>query len=348
MRPLAIALALAAFLPGGLGAAASTADYAAINRAVTADHIRPAYDRAARAGLALRVALRELCDRPEGPGLERARSAFHRAVDAWQGAAHLRFGPADALSAHARLNFWPDKRGRVGKHLRRLMAKTDAAALHPDRIATGSVAVQGFPALERLLFAGDPLARMQSRGGAVTPCAAAAAIAGNIAEITADIAAAWREDLLAAKRTKDGTGALFNSLASGLQAVSDLKMGAPLGGKSGRVRAKRAEHWRSGRALRNVERNLFALNDLYVRMAGAAGPALQGTDRDTLIRQLFNRSLAEAKALGPSFKDAAATENGVLRLKALAAEINDLRNLILGHVTEALGLVLGFNSFDGD
>ena len=43
-----------------------------------------------------------------------------------------------------------------------------------------------------------------------------------------------------------------------------------------------------------------------------------------------------------------ASEQGQLRLKALAADIADLRGLIITYFADALDLTLGFNSFDGD
>src|SRR3546814_15047315 len=67
----------------------------------------------------------------------------------------LRFGPSLLFLRYDRIEFWPDKRGVVRRHLSQLLSGQDAEALQPRTFANGSVAVQGFPALERLLFDSD-------------------------------------------------------------------------------------------------------------------------------------------------------------------------------------------------
>jgi len=327
---------------------AQAIDYAAINTDVLAGQIQPAHDAFAAKGKALAGAVGELCDNPDTATLARAQGAFQAAADAWQAVEHLRFGPEQATSAHARLNFWPDKHGRVAKHLRRLMAGSDAAALEPAAFAQGSVAVQGFPALERLLFAADAKAAFKQAAQSITACAVARAIAINIVSIADDLTGRWRQTELTGMRAKDDTGELFKSLAGGLQACSEIKIGGPLGLESGRLRPKRAENWRSARALRNVAVNLRALSELYDRLTKGGGHDFRGSDEDKLIRDLFARAIAETEARGPSFVAALKAENGALLLKTLTYTIDDLRELVVANTAEALDLVLGFNSFDGD
>ncbi len=348
--PVAAAVGLAALLiVTSVGTKAQGIDYAGINADVSAHHIRSGYGQLNEKVQALFSALKDLCKNTTTTTLDQARLAFHGAVDAWQAVEHIRFGPAQTQNAHARANFWPDKRGRVDKHLWRLMTRKDAeAALKPIAFAKGSVAVQGFSALERLLFGNDVLAQIKRPATAVTPCAVATAISVNITDLAKVLATEWRQDVMAEKQAKDGTGDLFNSFAGGLQATVDLKLGGPLGIKSGRLRTKRAEHWRSARALRNIMVNLSALEDLYLRLSDGAGKRLTSTPEDKLIRQLFGQAIADTKALGPSFTAVARSKNGVHKLWTLAGSLQDLRELAVPKLAEGLGLVLGFNSLDGD
>src|SRR3546814_21005019 len=76
-------------------------------------------------------------------------------MDAWTAVQHLRFGPSLLFLRYDRIEFWPDKRGVVRRHLSQLLSEQDAEALQTRTFANGSVAVPGFPALERLLFARD-------------------------------------------------------------------------------------------------------------------------------------------------------------------------------------------------
>src|SRR3546814_3114375 len=71
-------------------------------------------------------------------------------MDAWMAVQHLRFGPSLLFLRVDRVEFWPDKRGTVGRHLAQLLSDHDLQPLAPRVFANGSVAVQGFPALERL------------------------------------------------------------------------------------------------------------------------------------------------------------------------------------------------------
>jgi len=323
-------------------------DLAAINNNVHIKHLQPRYVAFAGRAQRLNTAVKQLCRRMTPAGLAATRRAFHDAVDAWQSIEHFRSGPANEHNAHARLNFWPDRRGRVGKHLRRLLVAPDTSRLTPKIFAQGSVAVQGFTALERLLFGEETGVNLNSGGAVPRSCAIAVAISGNIDALSGSLAEIVARDPFGKANAKEVTATIFNDLATGLGAVADLKLGSPLGIKSGRVRQKRAEHWRSGRALRNIVLNLTALRDLYVIIADGAGRRLSGSPEDQLIREQFNTVIRDANAAGPTLATALEDVRGQARLKALHASIGDLRELVIIHVSEALGLTLGFNSLDGD
>ena len=127
-----------------------------------------------------------------------------------------------------------------------------------------------------------------------------------------------------------------------------MKIGAPLGGKTGRTWPKKAEQWRSSRSLRNIDINLRALRDLYVAMADGAGPRFKDTPGDRQNRYQFDSLIREARNISPSMRAALDDETGRLRLKVAAGSLRDMRDLVIGSMTGPLGLILGFNSFDGD
>src|SRR3546814_19685235 len=107
-------------------------------------------------------------------------------MDAWMAVQHLRFGPSLLFLRVDRVEFWPDKRGTVGRHLAQLLSDHDPQPLAPRVFAHGSVAVQGFPALERLLYESDDVVWMTSFGCAV-PCA----IGGHLERIGAGLLEDW-------------------------------------------------------------------------------------------------------------------------------------------------------------
>ncbi len=326
----------------GAGSDVADPDYRDINAEIINNHIRPGYEAFDIKARNLGDAITRLCHKADDRSLGAAHTAFHEAIDAWQAVEHLRFGAAQHLSAHARLNFWPDKRGRVGKHLRRLLsAKDPTTALQPAAFAGGSVAVQGFPAMERVLFAGGAPADLKVPSGALSPCDVLGAISVNIAGIADELVTAWRKAPVEVESAgvvanrmidrlinevvamltwseytapyspnKKASVELLGSLSGGLHAVVDLKLGGPLGKNAGRTHPKRAENWRSARAHRNIEINLSALRDLYVRLAEGAGVRLAGTAEDRSIRAAFDQGIAEAQALGPSLQSAVDKDQG--------------------------------------
>ena len=327
-------------------AAGAAIDYAALNAAVVKNHLLPRYRAFTGRTAALAAATDRLCPDVSPTALAAARDAFHSALDAWHLVEHLRQGPPAAADTHIRVKFWPDRKSIVDKHLTRLLAGKDATILKPEPFAHVSVAVQGFPAMERLLFGTDAPALLQSGDGPVRPCAVVRAIAGNLHGIAAGLEGRWASDPNAGRPAKRVTTDLFNDLATGLGAVADLKLGAPLG-SDGKRRPRRAENWLSGRALRNVAYNITALADLYDGLATAEGGHI-GRDEDALIRDQFAHLIETLKDYGPSLTAMLKTEKGALRLKVLKSEVQDLRELVIVNLSEALDLVLGFNSLDGD
>jgi len=347
LRPAAVLAAL--LLASALASparAADTIDYGAINAAIVTDHLLPRYRAFTEKTATLSGAVGKLCPGVEPADLDAARDAFHGALDAWQEVEHLRQGPAAAADTHIRVKFWPDRKSLVDKHLARLLANKDGGILKPESFAHVSIAVQGFPALERLLFAKDAPANLKTGDGPVTPCAVAQAIAVNLHAIAAGLEDRWTKDPAAGRPAKRVTTDLFNDLATGLGAVAELKLGAPLG-SDGKARPRRAENWMSGRALRNVAHNLTALEDLYDGLATAKGAHI-GKGEDGLIRHQFTYLIKFTRDLGPSIAAVLKTEKGPLRLKVLKSDIQDLHELVVINVSEALDLVLGFNSLDGD
>ena len=348
LRPAAVltALLVASILASPVRAAATAINYGAINTAIIKDHLLPRYHAFTEKTAALADAARKLCPDATPAAINATRDAFHGALDAWQEVEHLRQGPAAAADTHIRVKFWPDRKSLVDKHLARLMANKDGGILKPESFAHVSIAVQGFPALERLLFAKDAPTSLTSGDGPVAPCAVAGAITVNLHNIAAGLEERWTKDPAAGRPAKRVTTDLFNDLATGLGAVAELKLGAPLG-SDGKTRPRRAENWMSGRALRNVVHNLVALEDLYDGLATAKGGHI-GKGEDDLIRHQFAHLIKFTRDLGPSIAAVLETEKGPLRIKVLKSDIQDLHELVVVNVSEALNLVLGFNSLDGD
>ena len=332
---------------GPAWAAAKDIDFAKINAAIVKDHLLPRYHIFTESTGVLEKATTALCPQVSPDNLKAVRTAFHDAMDAWEEVEHLRQGPPATGEPHIRIKFWPDRKNLVDKHLARLMAGKDANILTPEPFAHTSIAVQGFPAMERLIFAEDAATGLKGGDGPVKPCAVVQAIAVNLHAIASDLEGRWTKDPAVGRPAKRVTTDLFNDLATGLGALAELKLVA-FRGTNDKLRPHRVENWMSGRGLRNVTHNLMALEDLYDGLASDPAAGMTDTPEDELIRGQFKQIIKNARELGPSIVAVLKTEKGPLRLKVLKSDILDLRELVIVNLTEAMGLVLGFNSLDGD
>jgi hypothetical protein len=328
----------------------------ALNRAVAERHLVPAYERLAETTATLDQRMQTQCATAPGDRGQVLLEAYADAFLAWQGIQHLRFGPIQVLSRDFRFQLWPDKRGSVGKHLRRLLAERDPSRLEADTFAGGSAAVQGFGALERLLYPGNAPADGDE---AAWRCRVATAITANLARMAGDTLAGWRDGDEAHQMmfaTASGGNAyydderelgakLLNNLHTQLERVVDQKLARPLGDSLEKARPKRAEAWRSGLSLAAIRVNIEALEALY---ALGFAPALTDTALRERIAAAFRRAADQAAQIEQPLAEAVRDPGSRARLEALAATVAGLKGLVAGDLARTLELPLGFNSLDGD
>jgi len=336
-------------------------DYAGFNEAVVEDYVLPRYADFAAAATALESSLAQSCADGRIDAGESAE-AYHQAVDAWMAVQHLRFGPSELFLRADRLEFWPDKRGTVRRHLAQMLSDRDPEALEAETFANGSVAVQGFPALERLLYDSDETVWATPFG-----CELVVAIGRNLKAIATGLRDDWGagpESYAEVVRgaaggnetyfdAKEATLEFAKSLRGALLLVSDYKLARPLGEKAKASRIKRAESWRSARSLRNIRINLQAAQRLYGAETPAGFSSLvraqpQGAEFNKVVRAALGRLVTASEALPDSFEEALAGEDGWQQLDAIRRETHQLLELLGGPLSEVLGLPIGFNSYDGD
>lgn len=331
----AVVLALSAATP-----AAAAPDYASLQKTLYDEYIQPDYNNLAQKTHALEYKTVGHCKYVgESPDMLAVRTAFHDAMDAWQMAQHIRHGAVATDDRHARLQFWPDKRGITERHMRKLLAEPVAADFKDD-LSRASVAIQGFPALERLMFGDVTLSQHVQPGEQAVRCTVAVAIAHNIAAIAATLKS---ENATPPADAKADIRDTVNDLVTGLEFVQSLKLKLPAGKE--RARPHLLENWRSLRSLKNVEINIRALRGLYEVLA--AGLA-DDNPQHRLIRDQFDAAEDAIRAMGENGKELLGEELGPVRFRALSGTLETIRDLIAETLPGHLGVDLGFNSLDGD
>jgi predicted lipoprotein len=363
IRIVAVSVLLLATSPA---LALEDADYTAAVAATAKGAIIPSYQAFGTAAAELRGSLDALCQAPGDASLEEARARFAETATAWARVQYISFGPVAEHQRAFRIEYWPDNRNVVGRQLAEVLSKRDIAALEPKRFAATTVGVQGLPALERLLFAEDALAKLQpAEEGAAFRCRLLGAIGANLETMADETVAAWTDgdsSFLARiehpseedEAIVDGrtiAGRLLNDLLTATIAMRDMKLLAPLGSSLEKAKPQTAEYRRSGLSIAALEANL------------AGWGAILGTDRglgDLLAAQPDGKRVAEqiaaaayetSKALAQitlPLDEAVADPEQRKQVEAFAAKLVILRDLLVGPVTATLNLPIGFNALDGD
>lgn len=284
------------------------------------------------------------------PDLQALREAFQQAADGWAAVEHVGVGPASVGLRADRIYFGPDRRNFIAKALTELLSKARDADVADEQLRGASVAAQGFPALERLLF--DPA----GAEGPKARCRAGVAISRNLADIAAEIVRDWTAEGGPLARLKAGQGdplhfadpgqalaRLMTDLAGGVQRINDIKLIPAMGPAADAARPKAAEGWRSGRSARSIRLLTASLAEEAKAFAAFAPPDVAAGDA---------RAFAAAQAaVGKLPEDVGAAAADPRRRKLLEAAIAALKvaqNDVAKNLAPAIGAPIGFNALDGD
>jgi hypothetical protein len=333
------------------GSAADAAKPKPLGSAVTLKvvdtFVIPRFQTVASAAHAQQQAWTAYCANGSDP--QSLRQAYDTLSDAWADIEFIRIGPAAAELRVERLNYWLDRENAVGKAIDTLIAgdkDPDAA-----QIAAGSAGGQGLPVLERLLYPDSALSQVTR---ASRRCAIGLAVAQNIANLAEAIVAGWTGS--AGARTaiaknkgwgvafydaSEASSVLLTDLVSGLEGLKDNKVAMLFHDTANAAAPRLAEDARSGRTLRDIQRNFDA-----IREALAFFMAKANRKQKSDLAGAFADADAKLKAIAASAgKDQDAQTAALQAALTSFTTLNQTAQAILPAVT---GVQLGFNNLDGD
>jgi predicted lipoprotein len=215
-------------------------DHAGLALKVLEGHILPGYRQFADASKDFAASTAELCAAPSPETLARARTAARHALYTWGAIEHIRFGPITKSQRIERLLFYPDTRGIGRKQIARMLHQHDRNDLAPEKLAHASVAVQGFSALDYVLFAKGSDTLQKGGPAGSFRCAYVRALADGIASIAADASSEWAgpykevwlrpgPDNKAYLTPEEPTQALLRAYVTELEIVRLQRLGPALG-----------------------------------------------------------------------------------------------------------------------
>jgi predicted lipoprotein len=356
IRATALALLWLAATP-----AQAEVDLAAIGHAALETYIRPGYAQFAASAASLDQAIAALCETPSPQALGGAREDFAGTVAAWSVVEPIRFGPVEREHRHERIFYWPDPKGLGTRQIREALAREDGTATDQASLAGKSVALQGLPALEYLLYGDGADGLTQASSEAAFRCRFAKAVAGNVAALSKEIADGWEEgapyaqaylnpgpDNSAYRTPKEVTLDLYKTFSGGIETVRDQKLAKVLGAKPEEARPKLAPFWRSGLSFANMAGNLAGVRDLFAEGGFAELVHAESAGVEASILFDLNHTIDTLRGIKQPIEEAARDEDTRAKLEALRIALKSASTTAGDMIARGAGLSFGFNAMDGD
>ncbi len=354
--------------------AQTEADHAAIARAALTEVIRPGYAAFGEATSALSGKVDTLCKQPSDVALKEARNAFATTVDAWSKVEIFRFGPINEDHRFDHLFYWPDPKSIGLKQVQDALAHRDQAATLPYELSKKSVALQGLPALEYLLYGdgADALAKghqavdgtqslPQIEDEASFRCSFANSVATNVDRIAKNVIEGWCEGSAYEKAfltpsagdsayhaPKEVTLELYKAFATGIELVRDQKLAKALGSSPSVARPKLAPFWRSGLTFPNMIGNLDGVRLLFAKGGFAQVVKLDSPGVENSILFDLDHAIDVLEGINQPFAEAVTDEDTRAKLEALRVGLKSASATAGDIIARSAGLSFGFNAMDGD
>ncbi len=339
-------------------------EHAAVAKRTLEQHILPGYAHLDAAAKAFARKAAALCHAPSSNALAETREAARQALLAWGRIEHIRFGPITEKQRLDRLLFYPDPRGFARKQIARLLRLHDENGLAPERLAQASVAVQGFTAVDRVLWGNGSDALATPTAEPSFRCRYLAALAGGIAQTAADTLAEWLgpfgKTWLAPGpgnrlflTPQEPTLALVRAYITELEVVRLQRLAPALAddGKGGRAELFLPK---SGLGVPFLLASIEGIRDLLTQ-SGITDPQLATDEKAASAISILGSVVTDlgfALRSGQSALEVAPDVFASAEARAkLAPMVFSLKNAeqtgraALGSLT---GVALGFNSLDGD
>lgn len=295
------------------------------------------------------------------------QSRWKDTMSAWQRVQWVHFGPVTDDNEDWKIQFWPDKINLVEKKTRFLFVKRKP--MDEALIAKSSVVVQGLSALEFLLF-DDPfnasLQQQKSQEKYERQCELMLAITANLSMTTKRLSDGWQDEKFLAswlKKAKDQEQSAFlaqrnseiiEALLAQMERIKMDKVGGGLGYKSRNKRPNEYffESWRSQTSLNNIQVNLVSFQQLLSGKEGYNLTNMLNDKKHVELAVTLNNALQSvidnSSDISGSLHNAVADPKKIVQVEALFKNMGNMNTILKRELAPALGVVLGFNSNDGD
>jgi predicted lipoprotein len=321
--------------------------------------IRPGYDAFQASAEKLTGAMKTLCETPSDKNYDAAKVAFRDAAVSWAHIEVVRVGPIIEQNRFERILFYPDRKSTGLKQVQAVLSKADETATSPATLATKSVAMQGFGALEYVLAGTGSEELLQTKES--FRCRYGAAVAGNIANVAREVSdlwdapggiqKAWEEpgpDNPVFRTGGEAVTALLGILVHGAEAVRDQRIETFYKGADKAKFPKQALFWRSENTWTSIKGNLEGLSALLD--GSGMVDLLQEKDRPIVAatQSKLKSMITLSGQITPDLEKATDDPAERRKLDTLLADGKDVITKLNDGYGGAIGLSSGFSFADGD
>lgn len=355
---LLIAASLSLFLAGAASADPTIPTNDIIVGAVDG-YVRPAFAAFADDAAGLEAAMTALCAGPAPTALTTAQNSFKRSILSYARVEFLHFGPLTVDDRAERLLLWPDTKGIALKQVQAALSQQDPMATDPATLSKKSVAMQGFTALEFLLFGTG--AEALGTGDAYR-CQYGAAVATLISDVATTLDQEWRDDTADGARahmlapnadrqdyrtSNEVLSKLAQALLLGSETLRDQRLAPIVGASEGKPKPKSALFWRSAMTMPMLVADFSGLKDYF--NAARFPEAVKGNmwiASGALFE--FDNAIEAAVKVTKPIEDALDDPMQAKQLPYIIHVTRTLDTLVGENLSGALGLTIGFSGLDGD
>ncbi|WLQ12892.1 imelysin family protein [Hahella aquimaris] len=344
------------------GAAGESAEreYLQILQQARSNMIVPAHEQLSAKVQTLKAKTSTLCEAPNAQSLEQAQQAWRDAMQTWMSVSLIQFGPLQEQDRRLRMQSWPIREKLLERAVEALAARSDSLQ---DAISNGSIAIQGLPAVEYLLFGKDALSKLQAADHGARRCQALTAIADHSVGLATELEKDWKggfgdnfENPFEADGDlsvpQEGVDEYLNGLMTGIQQITANKVATPMGLEGRSAKLKALESFHSRNSIVNIRHNLSALRRFYMGGDGYGfDDFLLSSESGALhkkITGLLDDVDAQLAQIDFALEDAVNDAEKTAKVKKLHETLRQLQATVEKELFPAIGVTRDFNSEDGD
>ena len=320
-------------------------------------YVLPSYDTLHQSNLQLQTQAHNLCSKVSLQQLDDMQPHLSNALKALAYSQAIDGGPMQDELRNFQLYFWPDRNNLVNRQLAQLMNQSDLLVLQQHKLEQASVALTGYPALEKLLFV------PHYRNAVIDDphkfgCNYIMSLTNNLVRITAAITkdwqTSWRGQLVGFAKSNsqfktptDQVSFIFSNIDVLLTKIITKKLAKPLASSASLAKPKRLESWLSSNSLIMLKANTNALEDsLNITLKPALIRAGQRSNWN-LINSHLNLIKMQLEQLPSPLVTHLSEPQHWQKTEQLQAQFIQLQAK-LRKIYPSLNVKLGFNAYDGD